>query len=55
MKVLHWYSLVWISLGVLSISIDLLSGKSGDVAADLWAVALTIPVLVFLGRLFKKK
>lgn len=47
MKALAWYSAIIVTFSSVSLGIGVMSGQSLDVATDLWAIALYVPVLVF--------
>lgn len=53
MNFLKWYSLVIVSFGCLSIAFGLLGGQSMDIETDLWAIALYLPVVVYLILIIK--
>jgi len=58
MKILRWYSVIWITLSLLFLIIGLISGTQMNVyerAIDLWAIAFAIPVAVYLWVLIKRK
>ena len=45
---LSWYSIVMISLGTLSVLIDIISGLSENISTDLWTIVLITPILIHL-------
>jgi hypothetical protein len=50
MKALAWYSLVIVGISTLSLFAELVDGtaaKTGEIATDIYGIALYIPVTIF--------
>lgn len=54
MKGLAWYSAIVVGWSIVSLVIEILSGTAADVAINLWAIVLFVPVEIYLIKSLKQ-